>query len=238
MTSPFAIEHLYDRLKAEGYPDAEFGGIYAKKPGYHNARKNLTPSDYSVQEPDDKLGSSDNASALDITLRNSSDMKKITQRLIDLTNAEDGRVQVLREFYGTVDGYNVTGREVRTKRVISSDDSHLWHLHISVYRKWSGDSTAMNKVADAILGKGNDSGSEGANAPADSSEGETTMFIVTKANGAAYLLWGDDMMYAIENGDDMAALKNLKENVPRGIPYSAPVSDDLFNRMTKGRSKK
>ena len=31
-----AIQHLFDRLKAEGYPAAQLGGIYANKAGYHN----------------------------------------------------------------------------------------------------------------------------------------------------------------------------------------------------------
>jgi ketosteroid isomerase-like protein len=151
--APSAIQHLFDRLKSGGYPAAEMGGIYANKSGYHNCRDALPASDYSVQQPDDQKGSGNNASALDVTLRNPADMKRITQRLIDLTNAGDPRVQVLREFFGTVDGVTVTGRDVRTKQIVySDDDSHLWHCHISVYRRWAADD-ALDDVADAILGK-------------------------------------------------------------------------------------
>ena len=81
-------------------------------------------------------------------------MARLTQRLIDLTLAGDGRVQTLREFIGTVDGANVTGLDVRDRRWITSDDSHLWHCHISVYRKFAGDWAAMDAVAAAILGGG------------------------------------------------------------------------------------
>lgn len=151
--APSAIQHLWDRLKAGSYPAAEMGGIYAAKPGYHNCRDALPSSDYSVQQPDDLKGSGDNASALDVTLRDPADMKRITQRLIDLTNAGDSRIQTLREFFGTVDGVTVTGRDVRTKQVVTStDDTHLWHCHISVYRRYAGDTPAMDAAADAILG--------------------------------------------------------------------------------------
>ena len=146
-----AIEHLYHRLKNEGYPTAQLGGIYAAKPGYHNKRDNLPPSDYSVQTPDDQLGPGNLAAALDITL-NTADMPRLTQALIDLTLAGDGRVQTLREFFGTVNGHDVVGMDVRDKRWETSDDSHLWHVHISVYRRFAGDHDAMDQVADAILG--------------------------------------------------------------------------------------
>src|SRR5579864_43668 len=104
-----ALQHLFNRLKNEAYPAALMGGIYANKPGYHNKRDNLSSSDYSVQQPDDKAGSGQWASALDITLHNPGDMKSLTQKLIDLTLAGDPRIQVLREFFGTTDGVNVTG---------------------------------------------------------------------------------------------------------------------------------
>ena len=148
-----ALQHLFNRLRAGGYPAAQLGGIYANKPGYHNKRDQLPGSDYSCQQPDDLAGSGQDAAVLDITLHDPTDMARITQRLIDLTNASDPRIQVLREFFGTVDGaQTVTGRDVRTHRWITSDDSHLWHCHISAYRRWAGDTAAMDAVADAILG--------------------------------------------------------------------------------------
>ena len=146
-----AIEHLFERIRA-GYPAAVLGGIYANKPGYHNKRDALPPNDYSVIEPDDRAGSGANASALDVTLYAAADMARITKRLIALTDADEPRIQVLREFLGTVDGGSVTGRDVRGGYPISGDDSHLWHLHLSVYRKWADDRTALDAVADAILG--------------------------------------------------------------------------------------
>jgi len=147
-----ALEHLFNRLRNEGYPAALMGGIYADKPGYHNQRANLPGSDYSVQRPDDQTGSDWDPAGLDITLHNPSDMQRITQRLLDLTAAGDPRIQILREFFGTVDGWNVVGRDVRDNRPITSDDSHLWHCHISSYRLYANSHSAMDELATAILG--------------------------------------------------------------------------------------
>jgi hypothetical protein len=145
-----AIQHLFDRLKA-GYPAAVLGGIYANKPGYHNKRDNLPPSDYSVQRPDDQTGPGHVAAGLDVTMHDLADMARMTNRLIDLAFIADHRVLVLREFLGTIDGSYVTGMDVRDQRWITSDDSHLWHVHLSVYRRYADDMAAMDDLADAIL---------------------------------------------------------------------------------------
>ena len=147
-----ALHHLFNRLRGEGYPAAHLGGIYANKPGYHNKRDQLPGSDYSVQQPDDRAGSGQWAAGLDITMHNPPDMARMTQRLIDLTNAGDPRIQVLREFFGTVNGTVVVGRDVRTNKPVTSDSSHLWHVHLSSFRRFAGDVGAMDALADAILG--------------------------------------------------------------------------------------
>ena len=147
-----AIQHLFNRLTVlDGYPDALLGGIYANKPGYHNKRDNLPSSDESCQGPDNQTGPGNLAAGLDVTMHNPADMQRMTQRLIDLTYAGDARVQVLAYFLGTVDGRNVTGMDVRGRYWITSDDSHLWHEHLSIYRRWAGDHAAMDALADAIL---------------------------------------------------------------------------------------
>ena len=148
-----ALQHLYNRLKHGGYPTAQMGGIYANKPGYHNKRDNLPASDYSCQHPDDRAGSGQWAAGLDVTL-NPADMPRMTQQLIDLTFARDPRIQVVREFFGTVNGRDVTGLDVRDVRWVTSDSSHLWHVHLSVFRRWAGDHAAMDALADAILAAG------------------------------------------------------------------------------------
>jgi hypothetical protein len=153
--SPPAIRRLFDRLRNEGYQNGLLSGIFANTAGYHNARNNFAPrGNYSVLLPDDLLGNGWAGSGLDMTLRAPADMARITQRLIDLTMARDPRVQCLREFFGTVNGRTVTGLDVRDRRWVSSDPTHLWHIHISVYRRFAEDMAAMEGVANAILGTG------------------------------------------------------------------------------------
>jgi hypothetical protein len=153
--SPPAIMHLFNRLRAEGYPNGVLSGISAPNVafGYHLARNRARANDYSIQRPDDRLGDGWAASGLDMTLRQPADMARITQRLITLTQARDQRVMCLREFFGTVDGRNVTGLDVRDNRWVTSDPTHLWHIHISVYRRFATDHAAMSGVADAIVGR-------------------------------------------------------------------------------------
>jgi hypothetical protein len=148
---PKAIHAVYDAVKAK-YPRLKFGGIYANKPGYHNSRAQNKPSDYSVQRADDKVGDKDAASALDLTLPPAA-MKTLTQRLIDATVKGDPRIRVCREFFGTVDGKTVVGYDVRDKRKVTADDTHLWHIHVSFYRKFATDEAALQRVADVLLGK-------------------------------------------------------------------------------------
>lgn len=150
--SPDAIRGCYDRIKA-AVPSAQLSGIYANKPGYHNCRNQLPSSDYSVQKSYDQKGDGWAAGALDVTL-NDAEMKKFTQRLIDETkkNGDKGNLKVLREFYGTTNGYDVTGMDVPGQYWVSSDPSHLWHIHLSSKRESANDKAGWQKVADVILG--------------------------------------------------------------------------------------
>jgi hypothetical protein len=150
--SPDAMRACYDRIKA-AVPSAQLGGIYANKPGYHNCRNQLPSSDYSVQKSYDQKGDGWAAGALDITLQ-PNEMKKFTQRLIDETKArgDTGKLKCLREFFGTVNGTTVTGMDVPGQYWVSSDDSHLWHIHCSGKREYANDKAAWNNVADVILG--------------------------------------------------------------------------------------
>lgn len=122
--------------------------------GYHRGRNYCTDSgDYSCQQADDQTGPGEAASALDVTM-NDADMKTVSKRLNDAVNKDDSRLHCLREWYGTTDGYNVTGRDVRSGSYISSDDSHLWHVHLSFYRKWADDAAECKKVAAVFTGGG------------------------------------------------------------------------------------
>ena len=153
--SPNAIRSCYDTVKAAIGSSCQLGGIYANKYGYHNCRAQLPTSDYSVQKSYDKEGDSWAASALDITPGSQSWQKKMTQRLIDAVQAGEGNggaLRGVRSFFGTLDGHTVTGMDVPGNYWVSSDDSHLWHVHISGKRSHANDAAAWADVAAVLTG--------------------------------------------------------------------------------------
>jgi len=155
--SPNAIQQLFDTVK-QRMPSAALGGIYANKPGYHNARNQLSSGDYSVQKPPDKEGDGWAAAALDIT-PNAADQKTMSQRLLNAKN--DSRMAPIREFFGSTNGTSVCGWDYYGGYAVTSDSSHLWHVHISVLRKYTNDVAALQKVADVITGVSSGGGDSG-----------------------------------------------------------------------------
>ena len=149
--SPAAIQACFDAIH-DVIPAAINAGIYGNKPGYHNCRAQCSPNDYSVQKPDDRVGDVWAGSAVDVTMYATSDMKRATQNLINATKAGDKRLLGLREFFGTLDGVNVTGMDVRGKYYVTSDDSHLWHVHLSFYRKYATNTAACLDIAEVFTG--------------------------------------------------------------------------------------
>ncbi len=151
--SPAAIQACFDRVKA-AMPQAQLSGIHVDKPGYHGSRNENDPGDYSVQQPYDKKGDPDAGAALDITLHDPADMKRLTQRLIDETkaNGDNGGLYGTREFFGCINGVDVTGMDVPGQYMVTSDPSHVWHIHVSGKRQYVNDHAAWQAVADVLLG--------------------------------------------------------------------------------------
>lgn len=119
--------------------------------GYHRGRNYVGSDDYSVQQSDDQKGPGEAAVGLDVNLSDA-DMKTVSKRLNAAVDNDDDRLLSLREWYGTTNGWEVTGRDVRTGNWITSDDSHLWHVHLSFYRRWADDETECQKVAAVFTG--------------------------------------------------------------------------------------
>jgi hypothetical protein len=60
----------------------------------------------------------------------------------------------MREFYGNTDSdREVEGWDYARGRSASSDDSHLWHIHISVHRKYVADKKAMRAILSILKGE-------------------------------------------------------------------------------------
>lgn len=106
--------------------------------GYHRSRNWIYahgkgPLDYSVRHPADKGGDGNWLAALDIAVPQRQ-VIEISHRLHAAMRTRDPRVAQVREYFGTLDGENVSGWSSSLNEAVSSDDSHLTHVHLSFYR--------------------------------------------------------------------------------------------------------
>lgn len=143
------------------------GGIYANKSGYHNSRNRLKANpawrdDYSIQLAADKLGPGDLGSAIDLTFKsaqrgNYENIAKYSRRLYEAGRDDDPRTYPMREFYGNTDADpQVEGWSYYRNEPRSSDPSHAWHIHISIYRKYINDQAAMRNILSIWNGEDDD----------------------------------------------------------------------------------
>lgn len=89
-------------------------------------------------------------SAFDITPRSRADMLRISQNVDRVVRA--GRLEELVEWFGnTNDDRRVDGWNNIRDAVASSDNSHLWHLHGRLGRRYLRDRTVLQRVLDALL---------------------------------------------------------------------------------------
>lgn len=153
--APDALKWLSEEI-IKAVPSAELSGIVgdpSHKYGYHRCRNVLASDDYSVQVDEDKAGDGDAAAALDMKY-NAEWMKKITKRLLDSAKDQnDPRLNYMREFFGTLNGSTVTGWDTYFGEPATSDDSHLWHVHISVLRKYCTSKKYMAHILSVIKGE-------------------------------------------------------------------------------------
>jgi hypothetical protein len=159
--APQAIWDLYDAIKAL-VPQASMGGIVgdtAHSFGYHLAREDLPGSDYSVELAQDKMGASDCASALDVSLP-SDLMRKCTGNLLAAAKAHDPRLRAVREFCGTLNSSQTYPWQLvpsnGSEGVDTWDHSHLSHIHISILREFADDAAALAPIADVFAGVSSD----------------------------------------------------------------------------------
>jgi hypothetical protein len=141
-------------------PTCELGGIYAPKPGYHNYRDALPKTDYSVQLAADKLGPGNMAAGIDLTFpdaqagRYATIVKYADRLLRSGLDPNDPRGNYLREFYGQADSdIQVEGWDFVYLRYVTSDSSHLWHLHLSFLRQFLNDLNAFKAVLSILRGE-------------------------------------------------------------------------------------
>lgn len=139
------------------------GGIGADKSGYHNSRKRNAekwPGNYSIRDAIDREGPDDLAAAYDWTFRdaqkkNYATIAKYMKRIrASGKNPADPRLDGWREFYGQADNDTyVEGYDVRYDKEVTSDSSHLWHIHGSETRKFVTSWTNKENLLSVLRGE-------------------------------------------------------------------------------------
>ena len=149
--APAAIRAVFDALTLPGKQLSGILGDTAHTYGYHRGRDYVGPGDYSAELPPDLGGDGQAASALDVSLP-PDQMSLATQRLMAAVSTGDPRTAAVREFYGTIDGRNVVGWDQWWGSAATSDETHLWHVHLSIYRQWCNDAAVLLPIADVMNG--------------------------------------------------------------------------------------
>lgn len=144
-------------------PKSKLAGILARKPGYHNSRDHLPDDDYSVaQFAVDREGPANEGSAIDWTFPNAqsgdySTISKYSKRLYAVRGGNDSRTVYMREFFGNTDTDTaVEGWDYSKNKASVSDSSHLWHIHISIHRKYINSTAAMKAILSILKGETED----------------------------------------------------------------------------------
>lgn len=147
-------------------PKTQLGGIYAFKSGYHSTRADNQkhwPGDYSTGFAADRKGPSDKSAAVDLTFGeaqsgNYTDIIRYSKRIDAAARARDprlyiGRTPVLREFIGTIDGKRPYAYDLQRRQSDNfRDDSHMWHIHLSVTRQFVTDWDILAGVLSVLIG--------------------------------------------------------------------------------------
>jgi hypothetical protein len=165
--APPAITGLFDKIKA-GVPSAIMAGVIgdsAHDYGYHRGRNYVSANDYSAQLAEDRAGDGEAACGLDLSWSDTASQYTVSQRLLNAKH--DSRMYACREFYGSTDGRVVCGWDYAGGYAVTSDDSHLWHVHLSILRQYATDPAALDGIAQVITG--------GASTPTPDSEDEWLM---------------------------------------------------------------
>lgn len=142
---PDTLWWLWLTMRAHVGKDLEFGGIYANKSGFHNTREanySRWPGNYSIRDKINQYGPKDKAAAIDLTFKSAQrgdyrEIDKYTSRLVhSALDSGDPRLDLfVFEFYGQADNdAHVEGYNEYKEVEVTSDSSHLWHLHISAIR--------------------------------------------------------------------------------------------------------
>lgn len=156
--STSSIEWLADEWE-KLYGSATLSGIvgdlaHRARGGYHISRQDQPSDNYSVTRPDDKVGPSDRAAAIDMTM-NTADIKKCHIRLRNAwkNRANDPRMKYINAWNGW-DGEGDAGRyDVVTGNIGTATSDHKWHIHLEIRRRYVNDMNAMRAILSILAGE-------------------------------------------------------------------------------------
>ena len=141
-------------------PGVRLGGIYANKRCYHNTRaanQANWPGAYCIQLGLDLRGPSDKAAAIDYTMSDEQMRKRTALLRHSALDKDDTRMEAVREFYGTLDSSNVYGLIKDNRygpwRRSDADSTHLWHIHISIFRAYVTKWAELAPVVSVVTGE-------------------------------------------------------------------------------------
>lgn len=146
-----AWDKLFKSAKLSGIvPDRS----HLARGGYHCSREDQpSTKNYSVVRPDDKGGPSNAAAAIDMTM-NAADMKSCTLRLAAAyDNTKDPRRKYINAFNGCTNGKTATRYDVYARKKSSASKDHVWHVHLSIRRKYVQSPTAMKAILSLLKGE-------------------------------------------------------------------------------------
>lgn len=128
------------------------------KGGYHISRQDQPKTNYSVIRADDKPGNGpdDAAAAIDMTYSRTEDLIACYSRLTAVwkNRATHPAARYINAFNGW-DGKGSAGRkDMVTGGWTWSDDTHKWHIHLEIRRKYVEDMNAMRIILAALTGTG------------------------------------------------------------------------------------
>lgn len=143
-------------------PGIRLGGIFANKRCYHNGvEDNLRnwPGSYCIRlAPDLVSYNRKYARAIDWTMSDA-EMRLRTNRLrASALDPADDRLYAMREFIGTRDSNSVyclikDSEDGPWRFDGSRDDSHLWHIHGSIFTKYVNDWNALEGIVSVWIGE-------------------------------------------------------------------------------------
>jgi hypothetical protein len=182
-------------------PSAQLGGVYAAKPGYHNYRNALATSDYSRADvANDRQGPGDKAAAIDLTMSDAA-MRKYTTRMDAAARARDERLYIggapiIREFIGTKDSRTVYCYVLTGGRALGvgadagpdpgRDATHLWHLHLSIIRRFVATQDALDRLMSILRGESIETWKARADSPRGEEEDEMSQQVIPLPAGFAF----------------------------------------------------